>query len=394
MDHLAGVNFATWARLLRDNRYTVHPRYWIQTLFLTQRSLSTSRRMVMEARRFKDQYSQVEVKSPIFLVGHWRAGTTLLHYILAQDEQFASPSIYDVRNPHTFLLLTPALAQHLSRMKPRKRPMDNMEVTPMSPGEDEFALSAINLLSPLIGWSFPRRDLWYDRYLSFRPAASPLGDLPSSPFPKGKLGGYALGEPDTSHGYTGDVSQAEIEAWKAGMHTFTQKATFKYQKPLLFKSPPHTARLRLLLELFPDARFIHLRRDPYLVFQSMRVLYDRGIVHSYLQAAPSDEHINETILRRYTWMYDAYFADIPNLPPGCLVDLRFEDLEKDKFGEVQKIYAALNIPGFAAAEPAIRRYIDSLGGYRKNVHASLPEALRKKIAQAWQRSFDLWNYPV
>lgn len=35
------------------------------------------------------------------------------------------------------------------------------------------------------------------------------------------------------------------------------------RKPLLIKSPVHTARIDLLVQLFPKARFIYLHRHPY-----------------------------------------------------------------------------------------------------------------------------------
>lgn len=39
-------------------------------------------------------------------------------------------------------------------------------------------------------------------------------------------------------------------------------------KRLLLKSPCHTARVGLLLELFPDAQFVYIHRDPLTVYQS------------------------------------------------------------------------------------------------------------------------------
>ena len=33
-------------------------------------------------------------------------------------------------------------------------------------------------------------------------------------------------------------------------------------KRIVLKSPAHTARVRVLLELFPKARFVHIIRDP------------------------------------------------------------------------------------------------------------------------------------
>jgi len=40
------------------------------------------------------------------------------------------------------------------------------------------------------------------------------------------------------------------------------------EKRLLLKSPVHTARIKLLLKLFPDAQFVYIHRNPYDVFRS------------------------------------------------------------------------------------------------------------------------------
>ena len=37
---------------------------------------------------------------------------------------------------------------------------------------------------------------------------------------------------------------------------------------LLIKSPVHTGRVKLLLDLFPNAQFIYIHRNPYQVFKS------------------------------------------------------------------------------------------------------------------------------
>ena len=36
----------------------------------------------------------------------------------------------------------------------------------------------------------------------------------------------------------------------------------------MLKSPTHTARVRTILEVFPDAKFIHIVRDPLVLFPS------------------------------------------------------------------------------------------------------------------------------
>src|SRR5207245_5469736 len=66
------------------------------------------------------------------------------------------------------------------------------------------------------------------------------------------------------------VPAAELEEWKRTMVWFLKKLTLRYRRPIVLKSPPHTARIRLLLELFPEARFVNIHRDHGAVFLSCR----------------------------------------------------------------------------------------------------------------------------
>jgi len=66
---------------------------------------------------------------------------------------------------------------------------------------------------------------------------------------------------------------------------FLQTLTFKDTRRLVLKSPPHSCRIGVLLEMFPKARFIHIVRDPYLVF-----LLDRAHVEI---ALPSARHAKD-----------------------------------------------------------------------------------------------------
>ena len=358
MDQLFGITAGDWGQLLRENRFAIAPRYTHRALFLTLVSLMNSRYRKKEERLYGEAIADVEIQAPLFILGHWRNGTTPLHYLLTQDKRFTYANIFQVANPHTFLCREDGVYRQSVNDSSQKRPMDNMRFTTKSPGEDEFALSAASLRSPLIGWSFPRRAEHYDRYLTFR-----------------------------------GVAEKEVKRWKMAFVTFLKKLTWKYKRPLILKSPAHTARIRLLLEMFPDARFIHIYRDPYTVFQSMQRLYARTVANGYLQH-PDDGCVNAAILRRYKMMYDALFEERDLIPEGQFYELRFEDFEKDMLGQAREIYEHLNIPGFQEAEPAFRRYVDSIAGYKKNVYPPLSEPLRQRVAQAWQRSFEEWGYAV
>jgi hypothetical protein len=172
---------------------------------------------------------------------------------------------------------------------------------------------------------------------------------------------------------------------------FLKKLTWRYDRPLLLKSPAHTGRIRLILELFPDARFIHIRRNPYTVFQSTQRLYAKAVSLSHLQR-PKAERIDAGFLRRYIEMYDAFFEERALISARRFHEVCFEELEKDMVGQVGKIYEGLNLSGFQDVEPKLRRYVNSIAGYKRNSYPPLAEPLRRKIARAWQRNFEQWGY--
>lgn len=358
MDNLLGITTRDWLALLRENKFAIDRRYWRRALALTMLSRRNSVDQRKEEERYGADYAKATVKAPLFVLGHWRSGTTLLHELLILDDQFAFPNLFQVAHPHTCLMREEFVARELAAAPPQKRPMDNMEVTYRSPGEDEQAIAVASLRSPLIAWSFPRREAYYDRFLTLQ-----------------------------------DVPQQDVERWKTAFVTFLKKLTWRYNRPLILKSPTHTGRIKLMLELFPDARFVHLHRDPYAVFQSTRRLYSKAVEPSYLQRADPAQ-LDPGILRRYRLMYDAYFAQRELVPAGQFCEIGFEDLERNPVEQVKQIYDTLHLDGFEELEPKIRRYMDARQNYQKNEHASLPEPLRQGVAQSWQRSFEAWGYPA
>ena len=194
-------------------------------------------------------------------------------------------------------------------------------------------------LSPYMGWCFPGDGADYDRYLTFR-----------------------------------DVPDEEVARWEHALTTFLKKLTLRYGRPLVLKSPPHTARIRLLLGLFPDARFVHIHRDPYVVFRSTRHMIRAVQPLFHLREGPPQDG-DDRILSVYTEMYDAYFEERGLIPEGRLCEVGYEDLERDPVGVVGSIYESLGLPGFEDLRPRLESYLGSIAGYRKNRHDDLPEPL-------------------
>jgi hypothetical protein len=238
----------------------------------------------------------------------------------------------------------------------RRRYQDEVALGAGVPGEDEVALCTMTGLSPYMAWYLPRGGSDYDRYLTFR------------------------GVPDE-----------DVARWKVALTTFLKKLTLKHDRPLILKSPPHTARIRLLLGLFPDARFIHICRDPYEVFRSTRHMIQSVQPVFRLQECPPPDG-DDTILGVYTEMYDAYFEHRGQIPTDRFFEVGYEKLVREPVAVVGSIYEGLDLPGFRDVRPALEGYITSITGYRKNRHPDLPEPLRHRITHEWGRSFDEWAY--
>ena len=219
---LAGITVSDWAALLAENGFRVSPQYLGKAAFLTASSLGTSACRILEETFYAKSLSQHAVTAPVFILGSWRSGTTHLHNLLNLDDQFVSPNLFQTMYPHTFLISESWLRPLLDLMTPKKRFMDNMDMGLREPAEDEMALAILSLRSNMLSWTFPRNAARYDRFLDFR-----------------------------------DVPDWDRHYWKQHLDRFVRKVTLRNGKQPLLKSPNHTARIRMLLELYPGAKFIH-----------------------------------------------------------------------------------------------------------------------------------------
>jgi hypothetical protein len=188
------------------------------------------------------------------------------------------------------------------------------------------------------------------------------------------------------------VPQEEVDEWKTALVWFVKKLTWKYGKPLVLKSPPHTARIRLLLDLFPDARFVHIYRNPYSVFQSAS--HTHRELRKYVTLQHSIADIEEQTIRQYNEVFDAFFEEKGLIPAGRYHEVRFEELERDPVSQLRSVYSALGLPDVGQVEPSVRRYMSALAGYRKNPYQEIPPETKARIVRECRRCFEEWNYPT
>ena len=206
---------------------------WSQRVTLT--SVLNTVAGVFEWFLFNNAVRRVKLKEPpLFVLGHWRSGTTLLHELLMLDERHTCPTTYQCFAPHHFLWTVVVLSCFRPAiLLPKKRPMDDMAAGWDRPQEDEFALVNLGVPSPYLAWAFPNHGPVYDEYLDLR-----------------------------------TLPVAERESWKNKWRGFVRRIALANDRRIVLKSPTHTARVRTILEVFPDAKFIHIVRDPLALFPS------------------------------------------------------------------------------------------------------------------------------
>jgi len=354
------IGFCQFTNVLRLAHYApdVHPRYFGRLLLLIATSVASSPLRLWECLRFGRRIARTEIAlAPVFIVGHWRSGTTHLHNLMSQDPGFGTFSMYQALVPNCTLVGGVWLKALLARLVPLKRPMDEM-VWPMdAPQEEEIGLAKIMPYSFYARALFPRKEQFLFAKHILLQGASP----------------------------------AVSAAFRRHYRRLLQVATLHAQgRRLLLKNPVNTARICQLLELFPDAKFIHIHRSPYEVFASTRHLNRRILPLTTLQRS-DDGNATESILSLYTAMMRQYLDERSAIPRGNLVEVRYDDLERDPLGELRRIYTALAVPQLEEAALRMAAYVEGQGSYRKN-RLDLSADHKRQIEERWAFAFRAFGY--
>jgi omega-hydroxy-beta-dihydromenaquinone-9 sulfotransferase len=354
-----GMTLGTWLPLLARNHFAVSPNRLPIAASITATSVLNSFASVFDHLMFSYRSRATRLKEPpLFVLGHWRSGTTMLHEMLILDPRHTYPTTYQCFEPNHFLWTEWFVAPLTRWMLPPTRPMDNMATGWDKPQEDEFALCNLGVPSPYLAWAFPNHGPVGDEYL----------DLVSLP-------------------------QADRERWKTSWRKFVLRVASICNRRVVLKSPTHTARVRTILEVFPDAKFIHIVRDPIVLFASTVRLWKSLSQAEGMQTPQGKEwdwierHVFDTFVR----MYERFEQDRELVPPGHLVDVHYEQLVANPVEVMQQIYSQLDLRDFASVKPAIAEYARQKSDYRPNKHAISPE-LAERIRHRWAPYFERYGY--
>lgn len=354
-----GMTMKAWFGLLFRNRCCVSPSRISMAAINSVLSVLNSFLALQQRVVFGRRIARCElVEDPIFILGHWRTWTTWLHELMVLDDRYAFPTNYDCFAPSHFLFSKRLTNWWLWMLLPRRRPMDNVRVRLDSPQEDEHALCGLGIRSPYLTWAFPNHPPQDQEYLDMR-----------------------------------EVPPEELQRWKKTFHWFLRALQVKNPgKRIVLKSPTHTFRIPVLLDMFPNARFVYLVRDPFAVFPSMMKTWKRLYRYHGAQV-PRYDGLEDYVFEAFNHMFDVFEEDRKLINPSRLCVVRYEDLVAAPVAQLERIYEELDLGGFAGVKPTFEEHVAALADYRPNRH-ELPQELHDQIVERWAAYFEKHSYPT
>ena len=351
-----GADLFAWLRIMTRGKFAFGPKQAHLGLLAT--ALGAGHMFLRHAQNLRYGRAIRETppaEDPVFVLGHWRCGTTLLHEYLMLDPRLSCPSTSECFSPCPTLLTDDLLKKHMGWLLPKTRLMDNMAMGWDRPQEDEFALCLLGAPSPYLRLAFPNNAPTDE-------AAYDLDGLPPS----------------------------EKRRWETIFKKWLATLNFRHRKRMVLKSPPHTCRIPTLLKLFPNARFVNIIRNPYTVYSSTVNLW-KTLHHTQGCQTPTHQGIEEYVLDRFMHFFDRYEATKSLIPEGQLIEVRFEKLVKEPVAQMRALYERLSLGDFEQLRPRLEEYLSANAGYVKNKW-SLGEDTRKMIEKRWGRAIDQYGY--
>jgi hypothetical protein len=355
---LPGYTFPNLLYLLTQNRFKIDAQYFPRLIY----SLSLSTIMlpfyIKERLQFDKRIAQTEiVHPPIFILGHWRSGTTYLHNVLSQDTNFGYLTTFQAYLPGIFLAGEKRFKPLVSSSIPKKRPMDDVPMDAEYPQEDQYAIGAFCPYSYYHGWCFPKNMELYNASVCME-----------------------------------NVPEETIEKWKRCYLYILKKITFaQHGKQLILKNQDNTGKIKLLLEMFPDAKFIFLYRNPYDLYFSMMKFMRITIPRFCIQKPPSLEVVEESMLKLYSQMIKKYIMERRLIPKNNLVEICYEKFIDQPYQEMQNIYNGLQLEGFQDARKAFNTYLSTQWMIKKDQYI-MNEEQKSKIERNWGFAIKEFGY--
>jgi len=303
-------------------------------------------------------------KPPIFILGHWRSGTSFLQTLLAKDPARGFLHKYASVFPESFLSSEDFLKPLIQKITNTFNTKENISKISVSwewdtPGELDIAMITLfSPYSPHWGHVFPedKFDYYMDKYTYFTTATA-----------------------------------EEERQWKEICRYLINKTSIKHnQRQLIIKSPANTARIEQLLDLYPKAKFIYIHRNPYDVFYSNLKMW-KVILNNLSFQQIDRQQITDNIFVTYKKLLESYIQYRTLIRNGNLIEIRYEKFIEDPLIGLRKIYHALSLDGFNNAAPSFQHFLKGQKKHTISNYQYEPEIVRR-IEAEWHFSLKKWPY--
>ena len=306
---------------------------------------------------FKLRNVSFEGKEPVFILGHWRSGTTHIHYLMSKDPHFGFLSNFQsfFFNISSFgygwldKLLSPYTAQ--------VRPQDNMDFTVLAPQEEEQVVSNISDAASVHSFYFPENSRYFDKFNLFE-----------------------------------GIKDKDLKKWqRAYLYVLKGITHMAKGKRLVIKNPNNTGRIRQLLQLFPNAKFVYIHRNPFSVYLSTLHLY-RVVLNDQSFQEVNITKNQDMIIRNYKKIQQAYLRDRALIPKGNLVEIAYDQIGEGSLDLFKQIYQTLNLDSLEEALPYVQSYLSTIQNYKKNKFIPIEDEMVARIQKEWKFAFDEFGY--
>ncbi|MEV4344461.1 sulfotransferase [Actinoplanes sp. NPDC049596] len=276
------------------------------------------------------------VPRPIIITGLLRTGTTLVHNLLAQHPGLRVPALWELLDPATERL---GAAEYEAMADRAQDYVDEYNrVAPQLPRIHFLDARRPDECHRLIGTTFASM-VYEMRY---------------------RVPGYGawLAGQDLTEQYRYHRRQLQALLWRVP------------GAPVVLKCPFHLWSLPALIAAYPDARIVHMHRDPAETVPSTASLC------AAIREARSDRvdraEIGPYWLRRIEPIITDVAATRRAVPAGQILDVRYRDLVRDPVGQAGRICDFAGVPMTAVATDAARAYLAGNGAGKHGRHEYHP----------------------
>ncbi len=299
---LVGCKFSILKEL--ESNFEVEKKYKKKFRISKAISVVTTGLSYFDEMRYQSLSKNFEIKKPpIYVLGHWRSGTTFLNNLLCSFENISYPTTYQSAFPNNLFFLKGLIKRIVQFYLPEKRLVDGVKMHVDFAQEEDFALGNEAGFSFYYWFYFPKDyQLISEKYLASSPE-----------------------------------DQNWDEEFKKGYVRFVKRSLLNIGgEQYIAKNPPNMARIPALFDLFPGARFVYIERNPYEVILSTYKFF-RGFLKSLQLQDMTDEDLWKFIFQTYVFLINKYQTDKSLIPAENLVELKYENLISDPVSGFERL---------------------------------------------------------